>query len=558
VSRCIYPKLACSHCTSSDGVQRFEQEDGSINASCMSCGHFYSVEDTAILEGNEIVYDNSKKSEYSKQMIEEAHQCPFSGEYRGISRAFWKYLGVRVGVSQEDGSTPVTQLYPYELDGEVLGYKVRNLEPKKFWAYGTTKDCDMFGWRQALASGSPRLYITEGEVDCASLLQVIREKEKDKVSYKPAVVSCRNGVKSMLKDIQRVLPQILQHFKEVIIVPDTDAAGQQDLAKVNQIFPEDRKPKFARLRGKDANEMLQNGQSDLLYSDVRWNCEYMLSGNINTFTDEDFEHILKPVEMGIDWPWKRLTEITRGIRRGTTIYIGAPQKMGKSTLVNEISSHLMVNLDKPVFLIKPEESEQATLRRVVGALSGQILHDPTKDFDVEKAKAVAPIVKRNLITLTRNQTPKWSEVRQLIKEAALVKGVEDVFIDPLTNFTTGMDSSKRNDFLITMTRELAEDARSYGYTAYIFCHLNKVREGLSWNEGRVATSDDFAGSSAMVQAADLAIALSGYKLKEDEEDAEFLNKCRDLNVIDEREYGSLGTVKLIWNEDKGKLYERGE
>lgn len=525
----------------------------------MSCGHFYSIDETKALEGNEVVYNNSNKSEYSLRMLEEAKECPISEDFRGVSKSFWNYLGVRVGLSQEDGRTPVIQLYPYELEGEVLGYKVRNLSPKKFWAYGTTKDCDMFGWRQALSSGSPRLYITEGEIDCASLIQVMWRKERDKVSYKPAVVSCRNGVKSMLKDIQRVLPQILQNFKEVVIVPDSDEAGQQDLVKVNQIFPENRKPKFAKLRGKDANEMLQKGDTEILYSDVRWNCEYMLSGSIKSFNDEDFDLIKVLPEFGISYPWGGLSDLLRGLRLGTSIYFGAPEKSGKSTIVNLLAAHLIKEHKEPVFCIKPEEDELNTLRRFAGTITNTIMYDPKRNFNIEKVDEAKEVLRNKLYVLERNQTPKWEEVRQLIRESALVRGIKYFFIDPITNLTTGLSSSERDSFLHKMCREVAEDCKSLNITIFLFCHLKTVREGVPWEKGRIATADDFAGSRAMVQSCDIAIAVQAWMLTEaedEEQDIDFLNRRRVLHILREREYNAVGKVNLLWNTNTGKLEEQ--
>jgi len=303
--------------------------------------------------------------------------------------------------------------------------------------------------------------------------------------------------------------------------------------------------------------MLVNGQEDRLHKELVFEAAVPLSSGIKQFQEDDWESLKTAPEMGTSTPWNGLTDIIRGFREGTTIYLGAPPKQGKSTVVNEIASHLMIEHEEPVFLIKPEESEVSTLRRVAGSVVGAVLHDPNKPYDPTLIDLAKSKIGDKLITLERSQTPKWSEVRQLIREARMLKGCKYVFLDPLSNFSVGMDSSSRNDFLHTMTRELAEDARTYGYCALIFCHFNKARDGLSWDEGRMAVADDFQGSSAMVQAADVAIAMQGWKLTEDSShgDAEFMNKRRVLHIIAEREYGSTGKVELRWNDDKGKLYE---
>jgi Zn ribbon nucleic-acid-binding protein len=225
-----------------------------------------------------------------------------------------------------------------------------------------------------------------------------------------------------------------------------------------------------------------------------------------------------------------------------------------STLVNELATHLMLTHNEPVFAIKPEESEEGTLRRMAGAAVGKIFYDPKVEVDKAAVDRAAQLLAGKLFVLERNQTPRWDEVRQLMREAYLARGIKYFFIDPITNLTTGMSSSERDTFLHAMTREVAEDAKSLGYTVFLFCHLKTVRDGLAWSEGRVATADDFQGSRAMLQACDVGIAMQAWMLTEGD-NHEYLNRRRVLHVIREREYNAVGKVDLLWNSYKGKLEE---
>src|SRR5690606_33480020 len=90
---------------------------------------------------------------------------------RKLTAASLGYFGIRIGLSETDGQTPVLHYYPYLRDNKLVGYKVRLIEGKKFWAVGTTKDVDLFGWQQAVGSGAKRLYITEGELDAVAVHQ---------------------------------------------------------------------------------------------------------------------------------------------------------------------------------------------------------------------------------------------------------------------------------------------------------------------------------------------------------------------------------------------------
>ena len=63
-------------------------------------------------------------------------------------------------MSEEDGVTPYSVYFPYHKDGVLSGYKARILNPKKMWAVGEIKECDLFGWQQAIKTGAKKLFIT--------------------------------------------------------------------------------------------------------------------------------------------------------------------------------------------------------------------------------------------------------------------------------------------------------------------------------------------------------------------------------------------------------------
>ena len=137
------------------------------------------------------------------------------------------------------------------------------------------------------------------------------------------------------------------------------------------------------------------------------------------------------------------------------------------------------------------------------------------------------------------QTPKWGDTRQLIKEEVMGQGVQDVYLDPLSNFTLGMSGSERN----------------YGYTAHVFCHFNKAPKGdKQWNDGRVPSSDDFQGSGAMAQACHMMIGMQGWKITSGDE-KEFLNGKRIFHILEEREYGVSDSIELQWHGSQGRLKE---
>jgi len=543
-------KISCPICGSSDGLNIFE-EDGVRTGYCFSSKHdestkYFNTKALAEIPESDVIYEEKEPKDIS--WVDELRTL--DNPERALKAGAYKVFGVKHGVSRQDGRTVTETYYPMLDDtNAVLGYKVRVHNPKNFYVLGSTRKAHPFGWKQALEAGGYTLHITEGEEDAVALYTAWFREKKQKIS----VISLKQGSSSVIKSLQPILKDITDKFKQVVYLPDMDDAGSTAVKDIRAIFPDDYTVKIAKYTEKDSNEMVKKGKEKELVS-ACYNAGVPLSSAIKEFTLEDFDVVKKAPEFGISFPYAGLTELLRGIRLGTTIYIAAPEKAGKSTLVNEIATHLMLTHNEPVFAIKPEESEEGTLRRMAGSAVGKVFHDPKVKVNPEDVDRASALLAGKLFVLERNQTPNWKEIRQLMREAYLSRGIKYFFIDPITNLSSGMSSSERDSFLSGMTREVAEDAKSLGYTVFLFCHLKTVKDGLAWSEGRVATADDFAGSRSMVQSCDVAIAMQAWMLTEGD-DMEYLNRRRVLHVLREREYNAVGKVDLVWNPSKGKLAE---
>lgn len=83
--------------------------------------------------------------------------------HRGIDPRYFKGSGVRLALSEYDGTTPNSFNFPFTLNGELLGYKTILLDKKVMWSVGNIKGADLFNWEIAKKKGTKRLYVTEGE-----------------------------------------------------------------------------------------------------------------------------------------------------------------------------------------------------------------------------------------------------------------------------------------------------------------------------------------------------------------------------------------------------------
>lgn len=538
-------KLDCLHCDGTDTVQVF-LEDGERTGFCFKCKHYYNESELAGMEGYDAPVEDKPPQDISwvKQLR------TLDNPQRGMKAASYRHFGVKHGLSLQDGQTISETYYPRMMGSEITGWKVRLHNPKKFYTLGSVRNAYPFGWKQALEVGGYNIYITEGEEDAVAVFTAFMREKKQKV----AVISLSQGAASVIKTLQPIRKHLEDKFKQIVFLPDYDGdAGEQAVKDMQALFKDSGKLRVAKYSEKDANELIKCGKTQELVQ-ACYTAGAPLSSSIKEYTLDDFEQIKEAPEFGLSYPYAGLTDLLRGIREGTTVYIGAPEKAGKSTLVNELGAHLMIQHKEPIFAIKPEESEEGTLRRMAGAAVGKVFYDPKVEVDKSAVDKAASLLAGKLFVLERNQTPNWDEVRQLMREAYLVRGIKYFFIDPITNFTAGLSSSDTDAFLKRMTREVAEDAKSLGYTVFLFCHFKKVKDGIAWSEGRVATGDDFAGSSSMVQSCDIAIAMQAWMLTEGD-DYEYMNRRRVLHVIREREYNAVGKVELLWNSHRGKLEE---
>ena len=540
-------KIDCPRCGGSLSLNMWE-EDNKRTGYCFhsSCSnkYFNTQALSEIPESSVIAIEDKEPKDYSWIQELPSRDNP----QRGLKRGAYAHFGVKHGVSRQDGQTIAETYYPCRL-GIDLTYKVRIHDPKKFYCIGQYSKAEPFGWKEALEVGGYTLHVTEGEEDAMATYTAFMREKKQKIS----VISLKNGSESAIKTLQPYVKSIVDKFKQVVFLRDMDEAGEKAIKDIRALFPADYPVKMATYTENDPNDMILAGKASELVN-ATYNAGVPLSAGIREFLSTDFEFIKQAPEMGISYPWEGLTEILRGIRKGLTIYIGAPEKSGKSTLVNEFASHLMLTHNEPIFAIKPEESEDGTLRRMAGAAIGKVFHDPRVSVNPDDVDRASALLAGKLFVLERNQTPRWEDCRQLMREAHLARGINYFFVDPITNFTAHLNSSETDAFLKRMSREVAEDAKSLGYTVFLFCHLKTPRDGLSWSEGRVAVAEDFAGSRAMVQACDIAIAMQAWKMTDGDE-AAFFNNRRVLHIIAEREYNAIGKVELRWDGNRGKLIE---
>jgi len=546
VSNCIQ-KLPHS-CGSRKGLQVFEKDDGTLDGFCFSCNtyvkHPYgepkSIDD--IPEKERL----GKSKEEIREEIEEIQTYPVMDlRDRMLREAYLDYYGIKIGLSEQDGKTPRLAYFPYYVDGELQAYKCKLFEGKRFWSLGDQGDVDLFGWQQAIKTGSRRLIIVEGEFDAPALKRIIDLYTEDRFEdLKPAVCSLPHGAASAGKDLARLSKKIRKHFKEITFCFDGDEAGELATQEAMKVFPE---ATVATLPMKDANECLLEGKKvqKAAYKAVWW--DHTKTKNTRLVClDDIWEDCKEAPEFGVSWPWKTTTDLTRGIRKGETIYIGAAQKMGKSEVVNALAGHLVVEHDWKILLAKPEEANKKTGKLLAGKIAKAKFHDPSVEFDEEAfEEAGKKILGRKVYMLDLYQHADYETFKADCVEAA-ANGVDAIFLDPITNLTNGMSAADANTKLQEIAQDLAAMAKDLDVAIFIFCHLRNPEGGPGHDRGGKVLTSQFAGSRAMGRSCNYMFGLEGNK---DPELSPEDRNTRKLVLLDDREFGEVGETNLYWNPE---------
>ncbi len=534
--------MSKSRCVEKIGsIQIFQKEDGTYDGYDFATGKFIPNPYHDKPVGYAPVRLIKSPEQIAQEIQEITEYATVDLPDRKLRRESLEYFGVKIGVSEEDGITPHTHYYPYTKDGEIVGYKVRLIEDKRMWSVGNQKDVELFGWEKAVQAGGKKLFITEGECDAVALFQIFKDHNKGTpyADLCPAIVSLAHGSGGAAKELGKAIGEIRKVFKEIILVFDTDAPGKKAAEEVLRIIPD---AMVATLPAKDANECLVQGRSKACYNACQFNAQK--PKNTRLINGRDLhEEAKEPPKYGVSWPWKHITEATRGIRLGETIYIGAGQKQGKSEVVNTIAAHCIKEHGWKVLLCKPEEANKKSYKLVLGKLAGKFFHDPTKPFDMAAYDKAGEVVGDNLLLLNLYQHVGWDTLKGDIRQAAL-EGCKAIIIDPITNLTNGMDAANANTKLQEIAQELAAMALDLNVVIFIFCHLRNPEAGPPHERGGEVLSSQFAGSRAMARSCNLMLGLQGNRdpaLKPEE------RNMRTLILLEDREFGETGRYGLYWD-----------
>jgi len=378
---------------------------------------------------------------------------------RGLTKETMQFYGIRTRVDSSGRPTALG------FDYGPLATKVRSLDKKEFHSVGDMANATLFGKDKFSAGSSRSITICEGELDAASVFQILGSKY-------PAV-SVRSGSTGR-KDCERER-DYLNSFDQIYLCFDNDKVGQ-DLAKaVAPLFDFNKVYHVQMSLFKDANEYLTNGKAEefkrLWYNAKRFLPEGILSSY------NEFDEIIDSSQNkeGVPYPFKDLQEITYGIRTGEVALFTAMEGIGKTEVIRAIEFHLLKHTDANLGIIHLEEGKDRLLKGLAGYQLRTPVHLPTAQVSNDDVKkAIRDLTQRDerLHVYSHFGSSDPNVILDTIRFLVTSCHCKYVFLDHITMVVSGLSEDDERKTLDYISTRLAMMVEELDFALILVSHVN--------------------------------------------------------------------------------------
>jgi KaiC/GvpD/RAD55 family RecA-like ATPase len=466
--------------------------------------------------------------------------------FREIDDNVYAKFGVRHAFAEDTGEV-IEQYYPCTQDGQLVGYKVREV-PKNFYSKGRTgADCELF-MQFKFNRGGKYVIITEGEIDALSAYQMLSEYNNSKGrDYETAVVSPTTGANSH-KQIAGQF-RFFDSFENIIISYDNDKAGQTATEQLLKVLPKG-KVKIMPMRYKDANEYLEKDKAKEFVNDFYEAKKQVPVGVLAS--SNLYDRIMGQTAVAkIPFPpmMQKLNELfVGGMPLGHIINIAADTGIGKTTLVNELIYYWIFNSPHTVGIVSMEldagQYGEVLLSRhlekklaLIESQDEKIAYLST-DRVIDKAKELT--IKEDgdsRFYLLDNRDGTIEEIQDTVEELVSSCGAKVIVLDPLQDILDGLSNEEQANFM----KWAKGFIKSHGITFVFINHMRKTPAGQSGAD----SEQNIMGSSTIIKSASANILLKRDKMAE----SELIRNSTEITVTKNRVCGLTGPAGFIYYDN---------
>jgi len=456
---------------------------------------------------------------------------------------------------------------PFYKDGKMVAQKLRGPN-KAFQWRGEADKISLWGQQLWKSVKGKRLVITEGEIDCMSVAQLLE--------CKWAVVSLPSGAAGAVRAIKDNL-EFVCSYDEVVLMFDMDEAGRDASKAVAELLPPG-KCKVAILPFKDPNECLLKNQGRAIIQ-AMWEAQH--------YSPDEIVHISQIADCTsledtrvYPFPFDSLSEFLLGQRSGEITLWASGTGSGKSTILREIiHNHLLEG--RSVGAIMLEESPQETLddmvsliinkpvkairaKRIMNKLRDKLGKDPIAidiidDYtDEEYADARKSLEGSSLYIYDHLGNSGLQNLCARIEFMAVSLGVDVIVLDHITAAAAGLlstmsdyDGGSSERLLIdNIMKELRALVSRTGVRIDVVSQLKKTNK--AYEEGERITLQDLRGSGSLSSVPNTVVALERDRQNPDPNIA----NTTTVRVLKNRLTGKSGVAAcLYYDHGTGRMRE---
>lgn len=500
-------RYECKSCGGSRSLAFFDNshEDKPVSSFCFSC---QEVKHDALSDKGEVNIVPKQQVSHDRIIEEIRTSFPIKAiPDRGISEATAKYFGIRVGLSETNGQDIAYHYIPRESGGQLVGYQVKVVDPKRFYNLLKTetvhpngnieriKEADFYGTSRALRAGSFKLVITEGAQDMATAYRMLMDSRKGRKNEgeNVAVVSTLDGVSSLVSGCVKQR-DFIERFREVVLCMDQDDPGRDATAKAAQLMASwNVEVKVARFSEKDPGDMWKKRKQKEFTDAIFFNASAPRpKGSVSK--ERMLQEAFVKAEMGIPLPYPQLNDKVYGIQKRVVMGVGAGVGIGKTTFMTDVAKHLVDTGHKPGMFYFEESTGDAMKMLAIPYMKLDLLN-PKVRYDEDKLMGVLRKI-ADRVQLASEDIRDWKDVKDLILEWVLAHELNPIILDPISNICPS-NPSEANEFLNTALGDMTHIAKMHDIGVVVTSHLNRPIGGPPHEEGGRVQEGQFTGSAAM-------------------------------------------------------------
>ncbi len=560
---------SCDKCGSSDGKAVYQDN----SSHCFVCQHTVPSEEykelnqkkpSRVRSSVKKEVENMEVKPSTKPALTPEENTEIKSEtsvkakgFRSIDDSVYTKFGVRHAFAEDTGEV-IEQYYPCTQEGQLVGYKIREV-PKNFYSKGRTgADCELF-MQFKFNRGGKYIVITEGEIDALSAYQMLFDYNQEKGGdYETAVVSPTTGANSHKQIAGQY--RFFDSFENIIISYDNDKAGQTATEQLLKVLPKG-KVKIMPMRYKDANEYLEKGKVKEFINDFYEAKRHVPVGVVGSgdITDSMREEFIAPKIPLPPFMHKLQDMMAGGVPLGRIVNLASASGTGKSTIIDEIVYYMLFNSPHKVGVVTLESTTGQYGIKLLSRHLGMKLELLSNDEALEILESDKSKEKEKELFWTESGEHRFylvddrdggvENVQDAIENLIIGCNCKVIILDPVHD-VIGMLPLDQQEMFYAWQKGMV---KSHGCTFYNVMHTRKTSGGQkAGSAGADLHEEDIMGNSAAYKSAACNLMFS--RNKEAENDLE--RNTTTMKATKIRWTGKTGIAgKYYYDNEKHTLYD---